>query len=160
MQLNDRLVLTVNLVASTVVFAVAADIYLGPLLPTLNPATLFVPILLLHGLRHLGLMFIAPGAVHEGLPRAFAVPAAWGDLLAALLALLALPFVLRGSPLAKTMLWIFNVVGTVDLLFAIVQATRHRAAAFMGAAYWIPAFWVPTLLVTHYLVFVELVRGG
>jgi len=28
----------------------------------------------------------------------------------------------------------------------------------MGAAYWIPAFWVPALLVTHYLVFVVLLR--
>lgn len=28
----------------------------------------------------------------------------------------------------------------------------------MGAAYWIPAFWVPALLVTHYIVFVVLLR--
>lgn len=28
----------------------------------------------------------------------------------------------------------------------------------MGASYWIPAFWVPALLVTHYIVFVVLLR--
>jgi hypothetical protein len=28
----------------------------------------------------------------------------------------------------------------------------------MGPAYWIPAFWVPALLVTHYVVFVVLLR--
>ena len=36
---------------------------------------------------------------------------------------------------------------------AIVLATVHDAAPFMGPAYWIPAFWVPALLVTHYLTF-------
>jgi hypothetical protein len=28
----------------------------------------------------------------------------------------------------------------------------------MGPAYWIPAFWVPALLVTHYVVFVVLLK--
>jgi hypothetical protein len=28
----------------------------------------------------------------------------------------------------------------------------------MGPAYWIPALWVPALLVTHYIVFVVLLR--
>ena len=64
--------------------------------------------------------------------------------------------ILAGTP--RSLVWIFNVVGTVDLLAAIVLATTYRTAAFMGPAYWIPAFWVPALLVTHYLVFVILIR--
>jgi hypothetical protein len=149
-------ILTVNLMFSTIVFAVAAKLYLLPLLPRLEPRSVVIPILLLHAMRHLGLMFLASGAVFSGLPERFAKPAAYGDLLAAILALVALCGVIRRSPLARPLVGLFNVVGTIDLITAIVLATIYRAAPYMGPAYWIPAFWVPALLVTHYVVFVLL----
>src|SRR5262249_18571324 len=71
---------TVNLVFSTVVFAVAAKLYLIPMLDRLEPRSVVLPILLLHALRHLGLMFLASGAVFPGMPVQFAYPAAVGDL--------------------------------------------------------------------------------
>jgi hypothetical protein len=147
-------ILTVNLVLSTLVFWVAARIYIVPRLPLLSPQALLLPILLLHSFRHLGLMFLAPGATYAGMPAQFAYPAAFGDLLAAVLAMTA---ILTGTP--RPLVWIFNVVGTVDLLAAIALATIYGAAEFMGPAYWIPAFWVPALLVTHYLTFVILLKN-
>jgi len=54
--------------------------------------------------------------------------------------------------------WVFNVVGTLDLVAAITLATIYNAPVYMGASYWIPAFWVPALLVTHYVTFVVLTR--
>src|ERR671911_703436 len=80
-------ILTVNLLGSTLVFWVAARIYVLPRLPELRPPTVLLPILLLHAFRHLGLMFLSPGATYAGIPPHFAYPAAFGDLLAALLAL-------------------------------------------------------------------------
>ena len=53
----------------------------------IEPRVVLLPILLLHAFRHLGLMFLAPGAVYPGVPPQFAYPAAFGDLLAAVLAL-------------------------------------------------------------------------
>jgi hypothetical protein len=144
-------ILTVNLVLSTLVFWVAARIYLVPNLTRWSPQAVLVPILLLHSFRHLGLMFLAQGTVHDGMPVQFAYPAAFGDLLVAALAMAA---VLAHTP--RPLVWIFNILGTVDLLAAITLATVYGAPAFMGAAYWIPAFWVPALLVTHYLTFVIL----
>jgi hypothetical protein len=74
------------------------------------------------------------------------------------LALIAIPAVATRSRHAKLLVWIFNVVGTLDLIDAIALATIYNAAPFMGPAYWIPAFWVPALLVTHYIVFILLGR--
>ncbi len=51
-------ILTVNLVFSTLVFFIAAKIYLLPRLGELKPETVLIPILLLHMMRHLGLMFL------------------------------------------------------------------------------------------------------
>jgi hypothetical protein len=151
-------ILTVNLFFSTLVFWIAAKLYVLPNLPKWSPAQVLVPILLLHGLRHLGLMFLAPGATYPGTPPEFAYPAAFGDLVAAVLALAAIPALVARSAIAKALVWIFNLEGSVDLANAIVLATYYNAAPYMGAAYWIPAFWVPALLVTHYVTFVVLMR--
>ena len=148
--------LVLNLVANTAIFYVAARLYLLPQLSRLRPKQVLVPILLLHSMRHLGLMFLTRGATYPGLSSEFAYPAAFGDLLTAVLALVTIPFVLRGSSLAKPAVWLFNIVGTLDLVTAITLATIHNAPVAMGPAYWIPAFWVPLLLVTHYLTFVVL----
>jgi hypothetical protein len=135
-------VLTINLVFSTFVFWIAARLYVLPRLH--EPRTLLLPILLLHGFRHLGLMFLSPGATYPGLAPEFAVPAAYGDLLAAVL--------------AKPLVWVFNLEGSIDLAAAITLATLYDAEPSMGAAYWIPSFWVPARLVTHYITFVLLAK--
>ena len=151
-------ILTINLIFMTLLFAIAARIYIVPKLGELKPEAVLIPILLLHATRHLGLMFLAPGATYPGMPLEFAYPAALGDMLAALLATGAMAAVLMKAGIARTSVWIFNVVGTLDLLLAIFLATYYEAFAFMGPAYWIPAFWVPALLVTHYLTFLILLK--
>ena len=151
-------ILTLNLIATTVVFYVAARIYLLPQLGRLRPRTVLIPILLLHSLRHLGLMFLTRGATYPGLPPQFAYPAALGDLLTAILAFVAIFPVSRNSTYARPLVWVFNVFGSIDLLVAITLATIYNAPEFMGPAYWIPAFWVPALLVTHYITFIILAK--
>jgi hypothetical protein len=153
---NSMNILTVNLLFSTLVFWIAARIYVLPKLPELGPQVVLLPILLLHSFRHLGLMFLAPGVTYPGMPPQFAYPAAFGDLLAALLALAGILLVARNAGGSRLVVWLFNVEGTVDLLAAITLATIYGASPYMGAAYWIPAFWVPALLVTHYITFLVL----
>jgi hypothetical protein len=155
----DR-ILTLNLVANTAIFYVAARLYLLPLIPRVRPRVILIPILLLHSTRHLGLIFLTRGGTFPGMPQQFAYPAAFGDLVTAILALAAIPLVLRGSAFAKPAVWVFNIFGTLDLLDAITLATIYNAPITMGPAYWIPAFWVPLLLVTHYVTFIVLRRGG
>jgi hypothetical protein len=153
-------ILTVNLLFSTLVYWIAARIYLMPRLAELSPRAVLVPILLLHAMRHLGLMFLSPGGASPGIPMVFAYPAAIGDLIAALLALACIMALTSRSPAATVLLWVFSVEGFVDLLVAITLATVYDAERFMGPAYWIPAFWVPALLVTHVIVVTMLWRDG
>src|SRR5574341_205033 len=106
-------ILTANLLFSSLVFWIAARIYVLPRIHELRPQAVLLPILLLHSFRHLGLMFLAPGATYAGIPAQFAYPAAFGDLLAALLALVAIPAVARNFGRGRLLVWIFNVEGTV-----------------------------------------------
>ena len=151
-------ILTFNLVATTVVFYATAKLYLFPRLERISPRSILLPILLLHSLRHLGLMFLTRGATYHGMPRQFALPAALGDLISAVLAFASIPAVAKGWRSARPMVWVFNVVGSLDMACAITLATLYQAAPFMGPAYWIPSFWVPALLVTHYITFIVLRR--
>ena len=153
----DRTIV-LNLVANTAIFYVVARLYLLPLIPRVRPQQILVPILLLHSTRHLGIMFLTRGATYPGLPPEFAYPAAFGDLITAIMAFAAIPLVLRGSDLAKPLVWLFNIFGTIDLLAAITTATIYNAPPAMGPAYWIPAVAVPLLLVAHYVTFVLLLR--
>src|SRR5215510_1409875 len=72
--ISDR-ILPLNLVANTVIFFVAARLYVLPLVSRLRPQQILVPILLLHSTRHLGMMFLTRGATYPGLPAEFAYPA-------------------------------------------------------------------------------------
>src|SRR5678815_670777 len=124
-------ILTLNLIATTVVFYVAARIYLLPQLGRLRARIVLVPILLLHSLRHLGLMFLTRGAVYPGLAPQFAWPAALGDFVAAVLAFISLFPVLRESAAARPLVWTFNIFGTLDLLNAIVLANVYGVLPYM-----------------------------
>jgi len=73
-------ILTINLLFSTLVFWIAARIYVLPRLAALTLRSILLPILILHAFRHLGLMFLAPGGIYHGIPGPFAYPAAFGDL--------------------------------------------------------------------------------
>jgi hypothetical protein len=95
--------------------------------------------------------------VSSDLPSAFAHSAAYGDIIAAILALLAL--ILLPSASGVVIVWIFNVWGTADLFNAFYQANHAGLmAGQLGATYFIPTSIVPLLLITHGLVFRILVR--
>jgi len=118
------------------------------------------PILVLHGFRYVGLAVLIPGVVSPELSATvFARGLAYGDLAAATLALIALA-ALRTS-WAGTLVWIFNIFGTADLLNAFYEGSRislPEMPGSLGAGYFIPVLGVPLLLVTHVLVFRLLMR--
>jgi hypothetical protein len=110
------------------------------------------PLLVLHSFRFLGLAFLVPGVVSPDLPSSFARSAAYGDIVAAILALLALLWLPSASGVAAT--WIFNLWGTADLFNAFYQANHAGLmAGQLGATFFIPTFIVPLLLITHGLGF-------
>lgn len=150
--------LIINIVLSTVIFYLAYRWLLKPHLHALSPVLVLTPLLLLHSLRHLGLMFLTTGVTSPDLPQAFAIPAATGDFVSASLALLALVLIQNRSRWALGATWAFSIVGSLDFISAIVLSRVYRAGDFLGGAYWIPAFWVPLLIVAHAIIFKVLWR--
>jgi hypothetical protein len=115
------------------------------------------PLLVLHSFRFVGLAFLVPGVASVDVPAAFSHAAAYGDLVAAALAVLALLALPRRAGIGIA--WIFNVWGSADLLNAFYQA-GHAALVpgQLGATYFLPTLVVPLLFITHVLAFRILLR--
>ena len=145
---------------SLVVYALLAKWYVAPWLAEKPLNQALIPLVFPHAFRHIGMVFLVSGVVAQPLPKGFSYPAAYGDLATGLLALLALVS-LRGKwGLALPLVWLFNVVGTVDLVNAVFQGLRLQVLSGFGAAWYIPTFLVPALLVTHFMIFARLLRRG
>ena len=142
---------------SLVLWSLIAKWLLAPWLEQKSPRDALFFLTLPHAFRYLGLVFLVPGVVAQPLPDAFAAPAAYGDLLSGVLALLALIVLRAGWARAVALVWLFNIVGTVDLLNALRQPDPIPD---FGAAWYIPTFVVPLLLVTHFMIFARLLRRG
>src|SRR3989441_5597813 len=83
-----------------------------------------------HGFRFFGLVFILPGVVGN-LPASFTTFAAYWDLAAGVLAILAL-LTVRIRPLFWLFVVAFNLVGVIDLILDYYHAVQVGLPALAG----------------------------
>ena len=147
----------VSIAFSLIAWGIVTSRYIWPELRLRQRADALRPLLILHSFRFVGLAFLVPGVVSPDLPSAFAHSAAYGDIVATMLALLALISLPKAAGVGIA--WLFNVWGTADLFNAFYQANHAGLmAGQLGATYFIPTFVVPLLLITHGLAFRILLR--
>src|SRR5262245_17537890 len=139
-----------SIALSFIAWGIVAARYLWPALSIQPRARALQPLLVLHSFRFIGLAFLVLGGFSPDLPAPFGSPAAYGHLVGAVLALLALAAL--QSRLGIVLVWVFNLWGSADLLYACYQGVGP-APGQLGAAYFIPTVVVPLLLITHGLVF-------
>ena len=151
--MNEQAIFGLQFVLSVFAWALIAKVIFMPRLKTKPRNEILIWLALPHVFRHIGMVFLVPGIVDESLPESFANAAAYGDLLTGVLALLAILSLRAGWAGALALVWAFNVVGTLDLFNAL---SNKDAIPDLGAAWYIPTFLVPLLLVTHFLMFKEL----
>jgi len=147
----------VQFILSIIVVALIAKWYVAPWLGEKTLQMALGILILPHAFRHIGLTFLTPAVVSDAMPASFAASAGYGDLTSGVLAILAMIALRRNWGAALFMVWVFNIIGTVDLLNALRQA---EAVPHFGAMWFIPTFLVPVLLVTHVMVFARLLKKG
>jgi hypothetical protein len=153
----QQLAFFTSIVFSFIAWSIVTARYIWPKLRPRPWAEAMRPLLMLHTFRFVGLAFLVPGVVSADLPTVFSRAAAYGDLIAATLAVLALLSLPRRAGVGIA--WIFNVWGAADLLNAFYQAGHAGLVpGQLGASYFLPTFVVPLLLITHGLAFRILVQ--
>jgi len=133
-----------------------------------------VPLWLLvgvHTVRVLGIMFVILYAAAR-LPAPFAPVAGWGDIFVGATALPLARLAYRRPANARPILWIWNVIGLVDLIAAVSLGVTSSpgpqrlifaepSSAMMTTLPWllIPGFLVPLLFTVHIGIFIRLVSA-
>ncbi len=160
--MNPRAAFGLSILLSLLSSIIAAWLFVWPQLRMIDGTQALIWLVAPHMfLRFIGLSFLVPGVVSPSLPKAWALPAGYGDLVAGLLAVIATTALARTAAWAIAAVWVFNVWGAADLLFAFYQGARIRLhSGSLGAGFYIVTALVPPLLVSHALVFALLLRTG
>jgi hypothetical protein len=139
----------------------AAKLYVWPTLRSLPRFNALRVLASLHAFRFLGMNIIVIGFVSPSLSSAVGDQIAWGDFVAAVLALFSIVALTWSWAFAIPMVWILNLWGTADLLNAYYKGVTQVAnVGLFGAAIYIPALFVPILLTAHMLAFMLLLKRG
>jgi hypothetical protein len=159
--MNNHALFGLSAFMSLVASGVFAQLYIWPRLRIMDRDDAILSLVAPHMfLRFIGLSFLVPGIVSPSLPAGFAVPAAYGDLVAGILAITTTIALSRRASVATLLAWVFSVWGAADLLFAAYQGPHVQIdPGALGAAFFIPTAIVPPLLVTHGLIFWLLLRS-
>ncbi|HEY6622059.1 MAG TPA: hypothetical protein VIY68_21155 [Steroidobacteraceae bacterium] len=160
--MNLRALFGLSILMSFVAFVLITKLYIWPQLHAVSMASALTALVAIHMYRFIGLGFLVPGVAAAALPSHFARPAAFGDLGAAILAVIATLALSAHASWALFAVWVFNIWGAGDLLYAMVNGPRRLAVAgpgTLGAMYFVPTLIVPALLVTHGLIFWLLLRS-
>ena len=149
-----------SVLLSFVAFGIIAKLYIVPKLRAKHRQDAVLPLVVLHTFQFVGLSFLVPGVVSPSLSPAFAAPAAYGDLIATILAITATFALLARAHWAVAVVWLFNTWGTGDLLYAFYAGFVSFGGdpGVLGATFFIPTVVVPLLLVTHVVIFWLLLR--
>jgi hypothetical protein len=160
--MNPRAAFALSILTSLLSSIVVALLFVWPWLLTSNGEQVLIWLVAPHMfLRFIGISFLVPGVVSESLPKAWAVPAGYGDLVAGIFAIIATVALAYGATWSIAAVWIFNVWGAADLLFAFFKGARVRLEpGSLGAGFYIITAIVPPLLVSHALIFGWLMRTG
>ena len=155
---QDMSLIVVSLIMGALTWGLVARWYVMPALAKRSRADALVPLILPHAIRYIGLGFLVAGVVASDVSPTFAQPAAYGDLLASILALVAIVALRLRWALAIPLVWVFNIEGALDMLYAVSQGIQHADAGQLGGMYLVPTLIVPLLLVTHVMIFQLLLR--
>lgn len=119
------------------------------------------PLLLIETLRTVGLVVLIPGRVGAELPAGFVVPAAVGDMLAVVLAFVALVAVRAGWSVAPALVWLFSVVGLADFINATALGLVLGIPSYsLGIVWLLLTYAVPAFIVVHLVLIAVLLNSA
>jgi hypothetical protein len=157
--MNGVSIFWLQLFASCLVCVIVTAWYVWPYFTKLTRNSALIALLFVHVFRYVGMTLLVPGMVDPTLPRDILVNAAYGDLLAATLALSAIVALRNNWRAGIAMAWVFNIWGFVDLLNSLRGVLQVNLPSFyLGTAWYIYTFYAPLVIVSHLLIFWILFR--
>lgn len=158
--MNTILVFATQFTLSLLSFGLIAAWVIYPRLRERPLRDALTPLLLFQTLRTIGLIDYVPGLVDAKLPAGFSIPEAAGDMLAVVLAFVALVAVRAGWRVAPALVWLFTVEGLADFINATAQGMRLDIVThnLLGVAWFLPTYGVPAFAVAQVMIIAVLLN--
>jgi hypothetical protein len=140
-----------------VAYSLIAWWYVAPRLSRLPREAALVPLVWIHAFRIVGGTILAPGSVDAAVPADFRTMIGFGDMVTAVLALVALVALRFRWRAAIPLVWLCLAVGLLDTVNAIIQSMRYSVFNHgLGFNWVIVTAYVPALLVSSVMIFIQL----
>lgn len=149
-----------QILSSVGVFSLVAVWYVWPRLTVLPRRSALTALLFVHVFRYVGMTLLVKDMVDPALSKSFLNAAAYGDLVAAALALASIIALRTNWRGAIALVWVTNVWGFVDLLNGLRGVLQTSVPNFDLATLWyVYIFYAPLVIVSHVLIFAVLFRS-
>lgn len=134
--------------------------YVWPRLVTRDLNSALVPLLFVNVFRFTGMGLLVKGMVDPTLPYDGLARSAYGDLISAALALLAI-LALRGNwRVAIPLAWVANTVGFLDLLSTLGNLITTDLPSYqLGSFWWIFVLYAPLVAISEFGIWIILFKS-
>ena len=136
--MDVRALFGLSVLMSFLAFGIVTKLYIWPQVRVMRPEDALIALVVVHMFRFVGLSFLVLGVVGPSLPSAFARPAAYGDLVAAILAVVATLARFPPTPPGWSRLFGFSMCG--EQAICCTQFTRARSASALALGRSAPRF--------------------
>src|SRR5262245_34988408 len=126
--MNSLPLFGLSVLMSFVAFGIVTRTYIWPQLRMARREEALIALMVPHTFRFIGLSFLIPGVVSLSLPAGFSFPAAYGDLFAAILAVLAIWSLSARAWFATSLVWVFNVGAPLTSWWRSIKACSAFAS--------------------------------
>lgn len=158
--MSSTAIFWLQIVSGVGVFTLITVWYVWPLLVTRNLASALVPLLFVNVFRYVGMTLLVKGMVDPGLSHADLSRSAYGDLIAAALALSAI-FVLRSNwRFAIPLVWVANTWGFLDALSTVYNVIDKDVPSYqLGSFWWVFVLYAPLVVISELGIFTILIKS-
>lgn len=158
--MNNFIILNMQATAGLIVFVLAFKWYVFPRLANLSIYDALVPMVLIHGLRYLGMVFMVDTQVYDDFPDDLALTVGLWDYSTAILAIITAIALRNKWKFAIPLAWIFNIVGTTDLIVAFPQVFGIEFYNYdIGTMWWAFTTIGIVNVITHVYIFNRLIKN-
>jgi hypothetical protein len=158
--MNSDAIFWFQIAVSVVIFSLMAEWYVWPRLTKLPLNSALAPLLWVQVFRYCGMTLLVKGMLDPRLSHSLLKDGAYGDLIAATLALASI-FALRFKwRYAIPLVWVANTWGFLDVLNVLRGViTKNVPSYHLESIWYIYTFYAPLVVVSAVMIFVVLSKS-
>ncbi|WP_339918271.1 hypothetical protein [Yeosuana marina] len=158
--MDNFTILNMQVIAGLITFYFAFKWYVFPRLAKLSIYDALLPMVLIHGTRYLGMVFMVDTQVYDAFPDDLAFTVGIWDYSTAIFAIITAIALKNKWQYAIPLAWVFNIFGFTDLLVAFPQVFAIKFYNYdIGTMWWAFSTIGVINMISHFYIFRRLIKN-